>query len=102
MTFRKKFKINEIDEIIFSAPDNYVIHNNNNMWLFNNAAIGVTLKEKTEITDNILNDIIKVCQKYNIRIESLAGTLEEYILNDNDGYMGYSKCDDCKHKFETK
>ncbi|WP_405316230.1 hypothetical protein [Methanobrevibacter sp.] len=73
------------------------------MWLFNNGAVGVTLKEKTEeLTDEILNDIQQVCQKYNIHIESLAGTLEEYILNDNDGYMGYSKCDDCKHDFEIK
>lgn len=48
------------------------------------------------------SSLIQVCKDYNISISSVAETLEEYILNDNDGYQGYSKCDDCKHNFEVK
>ena len=49
-----------------------------------------------------LEPLQKVCEKYNIPLEDLPGTLEEYIANDNDGYAGYSKCDDCKHGWEVK
>ena len=50
----------------------------------------------------MLVDLIRVCRKYRIRLRDVPSVLEEYILDDNDGYYGYSKCDDCKYEWEAK
>ena len=44
--------------------------------------------------------IILLCQRNRIRLEDLPDTMEEYIANDNDGYQGYNKCDECQHKYK--
>ena len=44
-----------------------------------------------------LQPIHSICEKYRIPIEDLSGVLDEYIVRDNDGYYGYSMCNDCSN-----
>ena len=49
----------------------------------------ITGKEYSEClrnADEIFKPIIDVCNKYNIKLEDLHEVLEEYILNDNEGW----------------
>lgn len=41
-------------------------------------------KQLIQVYESILNPIINICQDYNIPLESLPGTLEEYIMRDNE------------------
>lgn len=105
MTNRKKVEVNDIIGLIKTGePTNSVelkkeIYNGNNktrnkkysLWKCNDYKNGVKDNERNayyldeEVVDllNQLNDIIdpirKICEKYNIRLEDVAETLEEYI-----------------------
>ncbi len=61
------------------------------------------LNKLNEHRDNLAEHyypIQVVCMKYHIKMGDLPETLEEYIANDNDGYQGYNKCDECQHKYK--
>ena len=50
--------------------------------------------------DEVLDPIIRICEKYNIPVRDLPAVLDEYICNDNDGYFNYTKCTDCRNYSE--
>lgn len=77
-------------------------YNNPICYDYGNGLSYIDVMELLNALHEQLEPLQKVCEKYNIPLEDLPGTLEEYIANDNDGYAGYSKCDDCKYGWEVK
>ena len=55
------------------------------------------MNSKVEELYKIIMPIKAVCDKYNVPLEDLPAVFEEYIVRDNDGYGGYSMCEDCQN-----
>jgi len=58
----------------------------------------IKITDKLNQFESELSPIREVCRKYNIPIADLPAVLDEYIVRDNDGYYGYSMCNDCENQ----